>query len=142
MMSFHDDLFGQFELDDFDHFATDTKWGDTEVELTLFTDTESEVPEALSVAHQLWSDADRWHAKMLDLIQDMVLPLKNNNWLEDGETPLEFESLQKRIMLGHIQVYPDRSFEFVFYDDGIFLEHDIVLQGSLDDGWKNFHLQG
>jgi len=141
--SFDDDLLGHFELDEYDRYCSETNWGSIEeVELVLETESESEVAAALEVARALWADVEGWNKTMNEFLGDKVLALKNNNWLEENEERLQRGDLLDRTTLGHIRVYPDRSFEFVFYDDGIFLEHDIVLNGTLDEGWTDFGLQG
>ncbi|QKJ29867.1 DUF2262 domain-containing protein [Mucilaginibacter mali] len=61
------------------------------------------------------------------IIRDL-LQLKNDNWLNEDETPLTKESFLKSIRLTSIGFYEDTNFS-LYYDDGdLFFGHTIIVE--------------
>ena len=71
-----------------------------------------------------------------------LLPLKNETWLEEGESPFSAEKFKSRMMLQSISIYPNGDIEF-WHDDGdLFWGHSIQISGSLDEGLSEADIPG
>jgi len=70
--------------------------------------------------------------KRLHLPSD--LPLKNDNWLGDGETEVNAKQYKARMKLEEITVTPRGSFDFWHHDGGLFWGHSIQVSGNLTKG--------
>jgi hypothetical protein len=128
-----DSRLGKFVLDrSLNWFVGRPLWGGKQVRLNLSIDEGDTIERTLVVATQLWDSEVEWNTKVIECVIQDLLPLKNDAWLEEGETELNADHFRMRIQLESITVYPDGAFEF-WYDDGdLFLGHSIMVGGSLD----------
>jgi hypothetical protein len=73
---------------------------------------------------------------------DSLLGDKNENWLEDGETPLTRSQFAARMKLVDITIHADGHLEFWHDDDYMFWGHSILVEGTLAGGLTNVDTPG
>jgi hypothetical protein len=83
-----------------------------------------------------------WNERVWDCLRDELFALKNDNWLYEGEAPVTIEEFRERATLEIIDVTPDGKFEFWHGDGFLFLDHAIVVGGSIETGVKSATLFG
>jgi hypothetical protein len=71
-----------------------------------------------------------------------LLPLKNDTWLQKGESPLTEADFLKRMRLQSIWFGEDGSFEFWHNDGDLFWGHSIEVRGNLKDGLTEADIPG
>ena len=71
-----------------------------------------------------------------------LLPLKNENWLDEDEAELSPDEFKDRMTLESITVYPSGSFDFWHNDGDLFWGHSIQISGNLSDGPKHADIPG
>ncbi|MCB9766027.1 MAG: DUF2262 domain-containing protein, partial [Alphaproteobacteria bacterium] len=102
-----------------------------------------ERPEAaLDVARALAADAERWRDRVEDFAVQALLGLKNDNWLEDDEAPVDEAGFKARMTLTSITADEGGTFSF-WHDDGdLFWGHAILVTGDLDTGPTDADIPG
>lgn len=111
-----DPRFGRFRHDArLDRFEADVEWLGQTVTLTVETGGHDNQP-ALDTAHRLFDDAEAWRDRMEAAIVAQLLPLKNENWLDEREVALTPDAFLTRLRLKSITA-SNRSATF-WYDDG------------------------
>ena len=63
-----------------------------------------------------------------------LLPLKNDDWLDEDEDEVLPDQFKERMKLNSITVRPDGRFEFWHGDDDMFWGHAIHISGNLSKG--------
>ena len=135
---------GTFTLDRrIDAWRGKARWRGDEVDLDLNVDEDGEgVDRPAAVAAELLADQASWQVKIDAALSAELLALKNDSWLEDGESALTEEQFLQRIQAEALHVYPDGDFE-LYYDDGdLFWGHCITVSGSLEGGVAEAKIQG
>jgi hypothetical protein len=118
------------------------KWLGKRVRLWLHADDGRTLRQTLQAADALWDTQSKWHRRVVNFAVDDLLPTKNDIWLIDDEKPLTRRDFARRIRLNSIQVHPNGKFEFWFDDDFMFLDHAIVVEGTLKRGPTTAYLAG
>lgn len=138
-----DPILGTFTLDRrIDWFSGNAVWDRAPVSLNLSASDPAGLQAALGTAYSLWRSADSWNCRIRDYAVEELLPLKNDNWLGEGEAELTANQFKDRMKLKEITVAPDGSFDF-WYDDGdIFWGHAIQISGNLLEGPTNADIPG
>lgn len=130
-----DGQFGQFTLDRrVNWYAAATEWCGRQISLNLIIDDSGTIDSALQVARTLWKQEEQWSSRIEDYAVKKLLPLKNDNWLDEGETELSAEEFKVKMTLESITVEPDGSFDFWHHDGDMFWGHSIQVSGSLSEG--------
>ena len=140
-----DDFFGAliFDPSEWHTWYTDSaKWNGEAVKLSLEAEGPKEFDLALKVAHELWGNETLWNERIRDYAVRELLSLKNENWLDEGETELSPEQFRNKMTLKFITVCPDGSFEFLFEVGDLFLGHFIEVDGNLSKGLTGAAIQG
>lgn len=123
-------------------YTTGTSWNGEPIDLNLSVEGPEELDATLEAARALWDDEAAWNHRIQDYAVQQLLPLKNENWLDEDEAELTAEQFKSRMRLEAVTVYPDGSFEF-WHDDGdLFWGHSIQISGSLSDGPTNADIPG
>jgi hypothetical protein len=140
----HDDLeFGRFTLDRrVDWYAGETEWNGSTVTLTLPLDDSGKLDNALIHARLLWRDQEGWTQRVRDYAVQKLLPLKNQNWLDEGEDEMTTVQFKDRMTLESITMHPDGSFEFWHNDGDLFWGHSIQINGNLSEGLTDADIPG
>jgi hypothetical protein len=142
-VSFAEPTFGTFTLDRrLNWFETQTEWNGVAIKLTLDIDNWQDSETILTSARTLWGSQGEWEGRCKDKAVDRLLELKNSSWLDDQESELSAEQFKAKMILESILLHPDGSFEF-WYDDGdLFWGHAIMVEGDLEEGPRNAHMEG
>jgi hypothetical protein len=140
---FDDDQFGKLVLDRrVAWYEAETEWCDKTIRLSVTLSDSGAIEGALQVARALWRDQRQWAKRIEDYAVHELLPLKNENWLDDDEAELTADQFTSRMTLESVTVNPDGSFDF-WHDDGdLFLGHAIQVSGSLSGGPSRADIPG
>jgi hypothetical protein len=140
-VTFENPDFGTFTLDRrVDWFAAEVVWDGKPVSLNL--SDAAEVEASLKVAQTLWQAQREWNLRIRDFAVQELLPLKNENWLDEDEAELSPDEFKDRMTLESITVYPSGSFDFWHNDGDLFWGHSIQISGNLSDGPKHADIPG
>lgn len=102
-----------------------------------------ESPEAtIEAAERLVSTIRDWDRKARDLAVKELLSVKNESWLEEGETEVTSEQFKKRMKAESITVHEDGSFDFWYEDGDLFWGHSIEVRGDFDSGFTRAGFHG
>jgi hypothetical protein len=138
-----DERFGEFILNRrIDWFEAKMKSGSTPVNLALSGSGADVVAEALATARALWDAQEASHQSIVAHAVERLLPVKNGNWLEDGDEPLTAADFAARMSLTDITIYEGETFEFWFNDCDLFGDHAICVSGDLQNGPKQSDIEG
>jgi hypothetical protein len=124
-----------------DRFEGEAEWNGEEIEVNFESESDHDITTALAVAEKLWRVQRKWKKMVEDFAVQELLPLKNRTWLEDGEKPLTARQFKERMTLNSITFHADGSIAFWHDDGNLFLEHDILILGTLD-GLTNAEISG
>lgn len=134
-------LFGKLELDrSLDLYEGPANWCGNEISLTL---DDGEMPDsALATAMALFSQQQHWQQQAISCATAELLPLKNDNWLEENQHPLSAEEFAGKLTLQSIVCYDDNDFTFYFSDGELFFGHYIMVNGDLNEGITDASIAG
>ena len=96
------------------------------------------VAQALATANALWDAQEACHQSIVAHAVERLLPLKNGNWLEDGEEPLTAADFAARMSLTDITIYEGETFN----ECDLFGDHSICVSGDLQNGPKQCDIEG
>jgi hypothetical protein len=92
---------------------------------------------------------DRCAARIMQAIADIDaikahaaddhLPIKNKDWLQDGEAPLSKPDFIKRLSLNGMNLLDDEGMDLFFDDGGLFAGHSIIV--SIEEDGKPGYVQ-
>ena len=135
--------FGDLTLDrSIDWFEGEVNWNGDAIRINFHTGGNHDISAGLKIAETLWDNQEAWKQKVDDYAVKELLPLKNETWLKDGESPFSVEKFKSRMMLQSISIYPNGDIEF-WHDDGdLFWGHSIQISGSLDEGLSEADIPG
>lgn len=142
-VTFTDPQLGEFRLErGLRYFTSEQLWKSDPMELSLDGESQAEVEPALAVARELWAQQDHWNQRIQDAAVEALLPLKNDTWLEDGESEVTDDEFKARMLLSSVAIRPDGEFTFWYDDDGLFFGHSITVRGTLQDGPTDANIEG
>lgn len=124
-----------------DRFEGESEWSGEEIEVNFESESGHEITTALAVAEKLWQAQRKWKKMVEDFAVQELLPLKNRTWLADDEKPLTARQFKERMTLNSITFHADGSIAFWHDDGNLFMEHDILILGTLD-GLTNAEISG
>ena len=138
-----DQVFGIVAFDDSRGvFWTITDWCGQPVRLELDAEKRPGARRALQMAQKLWQSQIDWDGRIWDRILGKLLPLKNDRWLCESEASVTAQDFRERVTLSTVEVNPEGNFEFWHCDGFLFLDHSIVVDGSLDAGVRSASIVG
>lgn len=143
-----DKVFGKLTLDRrVNWYETKGKWNGKSVKLHLSLDgdddaSDRDLAKALRTAYALWRDQPKWTRRVMDYAVAKLLPLKNQNWLGDGERPVSETAFRRRAKLESITAYPSGRFDFWHKDGDLFAGHAILVSGTLKSGPTDADIPG
>jgi hypothetical protein len=117
-------------------------WCGQAVTLVLPVEAEHDLNDAAQLAQRLLGDQENWQARVLVLVTDKMLPLKNDTWRNEGEAAVTAAALRAGITLTSIWVDTDGSVDFGFDGGDHFLGHAIHVSGTLESGPTDVELAG
>ena len=130
-----DHQFGQFTLDrSVNWYTAETEWNGETISLSLTLDDAGTIEAALQIARTLWQNQKGWTKRIEDYAVQTLLPLKNENWLDEEEAELSADEFKARMTLESVTIEPDGSFDFWHNDGDLFCGHSIEISGNLSKG--------
>ncbi len=140
---YESEKFGKLQLERGPDWFTGTQeWCGSKIELMLIGEEVEKPFKADKQAIKLFNFQDKWNEKLKEEIIQELLRNKNENWLNEDETPITKEHFINRINIISISVWEDGDFE-VWYNDGdLFWGHDINVNGNIAKGIEDVGLAG
>lgn len=140
-VTLEDPLLGTFTLDRrVDWFIAEVVWAGQPISLNLAGSANAQA--ALKTAHALWQNQSEWNRRVRSFAVEQLLPLKNDNWLDEDEAELTPDQFEERMALESITVRADGSFDFWHSDGDLFWGHAIQISGNLVDGPNHADIPG
>lgn len=134
-VSFDDARLGKFTLDRrIDVFSADVDWNGARASLSLSADTVEAAGAAIPTAHSLWASQREWDLRVRNFAARELLALKNESWLDEGESAVTMSEFAARMQIESISIDVGGSFEFWFADGDLFFGHAIRVSGTLAQG--------
>jgi hypothetical protein len=127
---------GPFQYDErLDLFSASASWRGRPVKLSLGTDRNAQNPP-VDHAREIFENAEGWERKAQAAILAELLPLKNENWLGDDESPLSPDQFLARMTLETVSVDPGMV-QFYYHDGDLFWGHTIIatFDEEEDQAW-------
>ncbi|MEM7143591.1 MAG: DUF2262 domain-containing protein [Verrucomicrobiota bacterium] len=143
-VTYNDPQFETFTLDRrVNWYESRAKWGSGNVRLCINVDNpKDDLEPLLKTARILWERQQHWENVIKDFAVKVLLEIKNDNWLEEGELPVTPTAFKQRMTLNSVSIEEGDHFEF-WYDDGdLFWGHSISMSGSLTEGIDAALIQG
>ena len=97
---------------------------------------------ALASGKALWEEQKVWNKRAEDFAAELLLPMKNDNWLDEEEAALNAKQFKSRMTLESIKIDVDGSFEFGYDDGDLFWGHPIGVSGNHKDGLTDADFSG
>lgn len=126
---------------DLDEFCSEIMHGKAAVKLRLGAEPDQLAP-VMDRARKITTDLKNYDRKAREYMCRMMLQLKNETWLDDGEQPLTAEQFMSALILSSISFSTSNKVEF-FYDDGdIFWGHTVIVDMDAKDEFTDTTLAG
>lgn len=140
---YQDKDLGKFSLErTVDWFEKEIDWLGEKINLSFDKGEPEEMESCLKTAKDLLSSQKEWDAKVRNRAVEDLLELKNDSWLDDDQEDVTAEEFSAVIGPDSLSVMPDGEFEFWFHDGDLFWGHSIRIEGTLDDGPSEAHIEG
>jgi hypothetical protein len=135
--------FGELTLDrTIDWFAGKREWNGVPIDVHFEIGDDGGIVGAITTAERLWADQAAWKRRIDDYAVEQLLPLKNESWLDEGESKLSPKKFKSWMTLTSITVADEGQFQF-WHDDGdLFGGHWIEISGNLKDGPNHADIPG
>jgi hypothetical protein len=127
---------------DNDNFETALHIGGTTVELGVCDFAETQKAEALVHAQrtEIWLEQNM--EKLRDYIAAELLDLKNEEWIDEDETPLTKAAFKAGLTLTSVMVFEDGSFQLYLDDNNMFWGHLVLVDVNSDGSYKRATIAG
>lgn len=130
-----DKIFGTLTLDRRrGQFVGTAKWNRRKVKVSFDTNKKGSAKVAIASGKALWEDQKSWKTRIEDFAVEQLLPMKNDNWLDEDEAALSAKQFKKCMTLESISIRVDGSFDFGYDDGELFWGHPIGVSGNHKDG--------
>lgn len=123
-------------------FEGNTNWCGESISIHFVADETQDISASLAVADELWTDQLLWKKRVGDYAVRKLLQLKNEDWLDDGESPLTAMEFKASMTLESITIRPDGSMNFWHRDGGLFFGHAIEVSGTHEEGLTDAGISG
>lgn len=139
----HEPPFGELLLDrPVGWFCGEATWLQTPLKVQLAIDDADSCDASLQLARVLWGDQTLWEQRVKDNVVEELLQIKNDHWLDEGQSPLTAETFRGNLSLESLTTRPDGRFEFWCNDNDMFWGHAISVEGTLERGITRVTLEG
>jgi hypothetical protein len=109
-------------------------WKGETVHLVFEMEDRSELGEAIRTAERFCLDQHAWDRKLLDCAVERLLPLKNDQWREEGEPEWPADALRSRLELQGITIHRGGHLSFFYYPNNVPRAYGIEIRASLEQG--------
>lgn len=123
-------------------FEGKRSWNRKIVEVSFECGADNDITDAMKTAESLWAEQTVWKKKVNDFAVEKLLPLKNENWLQENEAKLSQKQFLSKMDLQSITVSEEGQFTFWHNDGGMFGGHSIEIAGSLTKGPTHADIPG
>jgi hypothetical protein len=115
--------FGTFTLDRRTNwYEARAKWGRAQIKLALNSENDDDVfpDQAVEHARTLWKSQAEWQRRAEQKMIEVLLELKNDAWLNNGERKLTRAQFLARVRMDTVLMGTDGSFQFCYNDGDLF----------------------
>jgi len=128
-------VFGELKYNDLTNkFEGAIDWMGSSVIIKIDHDEKGSSDSSLETLQTLYDDSDNWSKKITDYAVSTLLELKNDTWLEEGQSEITVSQFTAAMKLKTIIARPDGKFDFWHNDGNLFRGHSIHVSGSLSEG--------
>ncbi|MBX3381044.1 MAG: DUF2262 domain-containing protein [Phycisphaeraceae bacterium] len=139
----HEAPFGELVLDrSIGWFRGKAAWNGSPIEVQLSIDETGSCDVSLRIARALWDDPASWEQRVMEKVEERLLQIKNDHWLDEGQSPVTAEQFRSLLSLESVTTNPDGTFEFWCNDGDLFWGHSISVAGDLTNGPTRATLEG
>jgi hypothetical protein len=139
----HEPPFGELLLErSVGWFRGEATWLQTPLRVQLAIDDGCSCDASLRLARTLWEDQALWEQRVKDKVVEELLQIKNDHWLDEGQSPLAAETFRGNLSFESLTTKPDGTFEFWCNDNDMFWGHAITVEGTLERGITSVTLEG
>lgn len=142
-VTLEDQNLGTFTLDrNLGYYSMQAKFQRRKITLNLLAREHDDAELAARVARTLVGSASAWSKQVLGYAAEVLLPVKNGDWLDDDESPLTPRQFKAKLALESLTVSADEHFTFWYTDGGMFGGHGVEVSGTVADGPTDASIQG
>jgi hypothetical protein len=130
-VNFKDSVFGTLTFDrSLNWYTGSAKWMGRRVRVYIHAEDEAALTVALADAHKVWKSQEKWDALCRDRAVKDMLPIKLDDWLEEGEKPVTAAQFLRRIKPASCAFHTDGDWDLSFNDGELFFGHDITVRAN------------
>lgn len=135
-------------------YSGKTEWLGSQIDIS-FDVSPAEIGDVEKKVHVIWREAKPWKKRLQDALIKDFLSLKNEDWTDeaaDGSGPITYtkDEFLRKVNLVSVSFDSSGNFTFAFDDgfmsglhpEGLFGSHQIILQGSIENGVEYSDLFG
>jgi len=122
---------------EFQKHSGQATWLGQPIRLTLAGFELPEVQSSLPIAHEIWSNQDKWNQLVRDYAERKLLDFLTKESQAQGNGPLSAASFHSKIKLTAVHVGNDGQFKFWFDDGWLLGGHSISILCDLRNGPKD-----
>lgn len=142
-VTYEDPRLGVFTLDRSSRsFSAKSRWMGHEIRVAACVETVQDLNKELMTLHKLWSAQAEWDRRAREYAANELLAVKNQSWLDEGESPIGSADFIGRMELEEVTVSDAGAFGFWFGDSDLFWGHSIQVVGTLANGFTRADLAG
>ena len=139
----HEPPFGELLLDRrVGWFCGEATWLKAPLKVQLAIDDACSCDASLQLARTLWENQALWEQRVKDKVVEELLQIKNDHWLDEGQSPLAAQTFRGNLSFESLTTKPDGTFEFWCNDNDMFWGHAISVEGTLQRGITRVTLEG
>jgi hypothetical protein len=130
----HDELF--------DAYTSTLDIAGIEVRLTLYANADDDLEPALRRAREILTNLTTCEREVREHAVEALLSLKNEAWLEEGDSPITEGQFRQQMTLETIVFYPEGDVTFYYQDGGLFWGHTIEVGLDAEGNFTHADIPG
>ncbi|MEH2371002.1 DUF2262 domain-containing protein [Nostoc sp.] len=124
-----------------DWYESQVIFYETQLSISISTDDNDKVESALDRASSVVQEVKHYDKTAKEYAIEQLLKLKNETWLDEGET-LSSEEFKNRITLEGLLFFPDGEVELYYNDGNLFFGHCIIIKMDKHDCFVDASIRG
>ncbi|MEH2176592.1 DUF2262 domain-containing protein [Nostoc sp.] len=124
-----------------DWYESQVVFFETQLTINISTDDNDKVKSALDRASSVVQKVKHYDKMAQEYAVQQLLKLKNETWLDEGET-LTSEEFKTRMTLEGLIFFPDGEAEFYYNDGNLFFGHCILIKMDKHDCFVDASIHG
>lgn len=135
---------GRFPLSPYSNalYVQTLDWCGAPIQLLLEPWQPGSIPDLLQASTELMAAREAIDVQVKAAVAREMLDAYNKEWRTEPKPRLTAEAFLRTLVLESVIVQPDRAYEFLFQDGGLFDGHGIQVSGTLAQGPLAVELQG